>query len=170
MDNGYIKIRTSLNHARPIAQDHYATPTEKIVEHALDATANAPDEWPVELKDVQPVSDRVREIETKISCGEMSACQVFTQMNQLIPRQDKPQEWDGTGNPPVGTVVRFRNNYYDKGTYEEVVEAILKVLGSLPELSPNLVGFHAENDRQSAAAIYDWLKSTGSLTAKGMYD
>ena len=30
---------------RPIAQDHYATPTEKVVEHALDATANAPDEW-----------------------------------------------------------------------------------------------------------------------------
>ena len=28
---------------RPIA--HYATPTEKVVEHALDATANVPDEW-----------------------------------------------------------------------------------------------------------------------------
>lgn len=33
---------------RPIAQDHYATPTDKIVEHALDATSNAPDEWPSE--------------------------------------------------------------------------------------------------------------------------
>ena len=36
------------NIRRPIAQDHYATPTDKIVEHALDATSNAPDEWPSE--------------------------------------------------------------------------------------------------------------------------
>ena len=38
---------------RPITQDYYATPTDKIVEHALDATSNAPDEWPSEKETVE---------------------------------------------------------------------------------------------------------------------
>ena len=55
LSNGdYVKCTFELDELieLPTAENpvpkHYATPTDKIVEHALDATSNAPDEWPSE--------------------------------------------------------------------------------------------------------------------------
>jgi len=46
MDNGYSAIKES-------EAFHYATPTDKIVEHALGTPANAPEEWPQEALEGQ---------------------------------------------------------------------------------------------------------------------
>lgn len=68
--------------------------------HALDATANAPDEWP--------------ELGACSQCGALGHEQIIPQESnepkvaQVI--QDKPQEWDGEGLPPVGIVCEVSNS------------------------------------------------------------
>ena len=141
---------------RPIAQDHYATPTDKIVEHALDATSNAPDEWPSETG-----------------------------------------EWDGTGNPPVGTECEFSrygtnwNKCLSLGIhpvrnvpmfeYDDTIFIHVDGFEYRPILTPaqaeerereevisciDTILADPERKQTMANAVYDWLKSMGKLKDK----
>ena len=89
---------------RPIA--HYATPTDKIVEHALDATSNAPDEWPSETGDKVLYSiesheqDEVNAIHDALLNrpeGHDTAQWIYTQCYQKERTISKTEtvEWDG---------------------------------------------------------------------------
>jgi len=73
---------------RPIAQDHCATPTDKIVEHALDATSP---------------SNEFDEEREKVFRDAMTTGTGFILSHVPVEDVEQPQEWDGEGFPPAET-------------------------------------------------------------------
>ena len=148
----------------------------------IDATSNAPDEWPSETgipvtgewdgEGFPPINIEVEMRHKDWNSSWMNEEWVKTTVTAKGIEQFLRRLGDDYASEEAAYIscYLFRpietQAQAEEREREEVIESILKVLGSLPEISPNLVGFHAKNDRQSAAAIYDWLKSTDKLKDK----
>ena len=105
---------------RPTAQDHYATPTDKIVEHALDATANAPDEW-LEFEE-SPISTYMARIKCKGDRFAIIELEDGTEdvahLNDISGKSKKSSKSDDIRSQVLG-ILRSTNSF------DEIVDRVL---------------------------------------------
>lgn len=155
MDNGYRAIKES-------EAFHYATPTEKVVEHALDATANAPDEWATISKKetVEVVSSKMETTtheyydgDTKKQCHLIES-EPDTYGNVIIKSRRGEYEVRQRGDlRPIETQSQIEEREREEFTLKMVKDCIDYNFGD------NLTA-------RDARQIYDWLKSTDQLKDK----
>ena len=143
---------------RPIA--HYATPTEKVVEHALDATANAPDEWNGEG---WPVIGAVVRFRTNhYDKGVYAEVEVMYVSDQVIVLRRLSDQLD------IAVDALLRNDQWSMSpieTQSQIEERERKEGIKTIAIQGAGINF-SDLDYEYAERIYDWLKSTDQLKDK----
>ena len=163
---------------RPIAKDEkaYATDTKAIVAHALDATANAPDEWPyVDIPQSQWLPEVGEECELSIEGDYSTGSVIFYGENIVVLRGASGAEASFAKAwctfRPIKTpelLAAEKNAEVEAKNRNEFLYAAEDVFFNVKSIS-----MRQSNENEIAEAFYDWLNSDESpyqLTKKDKVD